>query len=257
MVTEVNNAVTKWSNVITGMPGTDGATRTLPVNISFQELTGSIFASTNVFETSDEGFTNNLFKVYATKSSVRVNSNQYATHWNNELDPVEANDNTTSHALEDIIKREFGKSLGIGGQFWVRNINPDDNLHENDLWENKGSVFTNEFNGIDAVIGGNQVGPITDNKHYLLYIGTSALNVYNTVTSVSGQLPTFNNEQTVTNYRFDLTSINNIYDAIIANTGLTLTGPDPFLGIPVVSAEMCHCHLRERMQIRCQQINLL
>ena len=93
MVTEVNNAVTKWSNVITGMPGTDGATRTLPVNISFQELTG-IFASTNVFETSDEGFTNNLFKVYATKSSVRVNSNQYATHWNNELDPVEANDNT-------------------------------------------------------------------------------------------------------------------------------------------------------------------
>ena len=49
--------------------------------------------------------------------------------------PVKENDNTDSHALEDIIKREFGKSLGIGGQFWVRNNDPNDNFHEDNLWQ--------------------------------------------------------------------------------------------------------------------------
>lgn len=243
MVTEVNAAATKWGNVITEMPGINGDTRTLPVNISFQD-TGDVFADTNVYETSTDGFNNTLFRRYSTKARVRVNTARYATDWNNALAGTEA-DNTDSHALEDIVKREFGKSLGIGGQFWERNPNEVDNFHTNNIWLNGGQQFPNSYNTrpiqrpIPAPQGVTEA--IQDDKNYLLYVGQKALNVYTTIHDVGGGEPTINGQET--DYEFDLGEFKNAFDAIIAPSTFDSISADlndankvgTFMGIPVVS----------------------
>jgi hypothetical protein len=249
MVDEVNNATGKWDNVITEMPGTNGATRTLPVNISFQNI-GDVFADTNVYETStDDDFNNNndLFRRYSTKASVRVNTARYATDWNNTLAETEE-DNTDSHALEDIVKREFGKSLGIGGQFWERNVDENDNFHTNNIWLDNATVFTNSYNGekIQPPLPSAQVvenqETIQDNKNYLLYVGEKALNVYTTIHGVDpNSKPTINGQET--DYEFDLGEFGPSFADIIAPSrfdGISASTQDAtkvgtFLGIPVVS----------------------
>lgn len=244
MVTEVNAAATKWGDVIAdgGMPGTDG-NRLLPVNISFQD-TGDVFADTNVYETSTDNFNNTLFRRYSTKARVRVNTTRYATDWNNALAGTNE-DNTDSHALEDIVKREFGKSLGIGGQFWERNVDEIDNFHTNNIWLDNGIEFPNTYNEQDIApypLGNPDTkAQIEDNKNYLLYVGDNAFNVYTTIHANGPEKPTINDQET--DYEFDLGIFNQSFNPIIEPSGfdgITADDQDPnrvdtFIGIPVVS----------------------
>ena len=236
MITETQNALDLWSNTITDMPEGGGSDRLLDISLALANLpVDPSFGSTTVIATDNannfEG-TNNLFNRYPTSARILVNLGPGDILYEDWLD----NDADTTHALQDIVVRQTGQALGIGGEFWRRNQDPNQNLHKEALFAtnpNAGlgidaKLWLNTFNTV--VIPQFAPDPIIDNNLYLLYQGANVLQIYQSFNNAGATFVDPENTED-TNYIFSENNFNTAYNAA---TGANVVAAD-FLGVPIIN----------------------
>lgn len=238
MITETQNALDLWSNTITDMPEGGGSDRLLDISLALANLpVDPSFGSTTVIATDNannfEG-TNNLFNRYPTSARILVNLGPDDILYEDWLD----NDADTTHALQDIVVRQTGQALGIGGEFWRRNQDPNQNLHKEALFAtnpNAGlgidaKLWPNTFNTV--VIPQFNPNPIIDDNLYLLYQGANVLQIYQS-SDINNLGVTFvdpeSNEET--NYIFRENNFNTAYNGA---AGVNVVAAN-FLGVPIIN----------------------
>jgi hypothetical protein len=163
----IEEALSKWNNIITSMPGGD-ETRQIAISAASIPFSERILGSAAPSTTLDTDFDNPYYKVYTTEGVINMNSE------------VSVDTEEGKNSYVETVFHEIGHVLGIGA-FWL------DRSNENDIKPN--TAYLKEATGAMATAGNtteliltniNQQ-PISDKNSgatQYLYRGSSALDVY-------------------------------------------------------------------------------
>lgn len=169
----IEEALSKWNNIITSMPGGD-QTRQIAISAASIPLPVKYLGSAGPVGIADTGFENPYYKIYTTTGLINMNSQ------------VGVETEEEKNLYVETVFHEIGHVLGIGA-FWL------DRSNENDIKPN--TAYLKEATGAMATAGntteliltkinkqditttqtGNDNGVV---KQQYLYRGASALEVY-------------------------------------------------------------------------------